>query len=104
MLKAVQAWPANSAEHSAAESPSDFCFGPAMGRSGGVGSRMLYTKASPAMPADPTLSHRHPTACGGHDNKFGMQMATEDTGRVGGVERTSVVKEADDETTCGVPR
>ena len=34
----------------------------------------------------------------------GMQMATEDTGRVGGVERTGVVKEADDETTCGVPR
>eukprot|EP00964_Phaeocystis_antarctica_P088481 scaffold56308_cov61-Phaeocystis_antarctica.AAC.9 len=61
-LKAVQAWPANSAEHSAAETPSDFSLGPF--RSGGVGNRLLYTSASPAMPADPTLSHRHPTVHG----------------------------------------
>eukprot|EP00964_Phaeocystis_antarctica_P081627 scaffold51067_cov66-Phaeocystis_antarctica.AAC.10 len=63
MLKAVQAWPANSAEQSALETPSDFSLGPAF-RSGGVGSRLLYTSASPAMPADPTLSHRHPTVQG----------------------------------------
>ena len=60
MLKAVQAWPANSAERSTLETPSDFSLGPAI-RSGGVGSRVLNTSASPAMPADPTLSHRHPT-------------------------------------------
>eukprot|EP00964_Phaeocystis_antarctica_P029478 scaffold16614_cov42-Phaeocystis_antarctica.AAC.1 len=66
-LKAVQAWPENSAEHSALETPSDFSLGPAF-RSGGVGSRLLYTSASPAMPAHPTLSHRHPTVRGGACN------------------------------------
>lgn len=61
MLKAVQAWLANSAEHSALETPVDFRLGPAFW-SDGVGSKMLYTNASPATPADPKLSHRHPTA------------------------------------------
>ena len=61
MLKAVQAWLANSAEHSALETPADFRLGPAFW-SDGVGSKMLYTNASPATPADPKLSHRHPTA------------------------------------------
>eukprot|EP00964_Phaeocystis_antarctica_P035459 scaffold20246_cov58-Phaeocystis_antarctica.AAC.8 len=70
MLKAVQAWLANSAEHSALESPSDFCLGPAFW-SGGVGSRLLYTNASAAKPADPTLSHRHPTVHDRHGKCWG---------------------------------